>query len=183
MVSKYANEEERKAAAAERQRVRRASFTQEEWEKERERDRERQKRKRATQPEYVRRRDRSYYRRSPETAILGEIRKRCLARGIAFDITADDIRAPERCPILDIPLRRGGNGRGPSPDSPSVDRIIPELGYVRGNVIVISHLANSIKTNATPEQIIRVGTFYERLLAKKIDDEGLQPELAKLYLS
>lgn len=183
MASKYANEEERKAAAAERQRARRAAFTKEDWERERQRDRDRHKLKRKVEPDYVKRRDREYYRRSPETAILGEIRKRCIQRGIPFGITADDIRAPELCPILGIPLRRGGDGRGPSFDSPSVDRIVPELGYVRGNVIVVSHLANSIKSNATPEQIIRVGVFYARLLAKKIDDEGLQPELVKMYLS
>ena len=47
------------------------------------------------------------------------------------------------------------------------DRIIPELGYVEGNLVIVSDLANRIKTNATPEQIIKVGEFYKKLLKKK----------------
>ncbi len=58
-----------------------------------------------------------------------------------------------------------------SSSSPSLDRIIPEKGYVKGNVIVVSNKANVIKNNATPEEIIAVGEFYKKLLeeAKKND--------------
>ena len=82
------------------------------------------------------------------------------------DITVEDIAAPEYCPVLGMKLERNHKGRnaGPQPCSPSVDRIIPELGYVKGNVIVISHLANAIKQNATPEQIRKVADFYDRLI-------------------
>ena len=47
--------------------------------------------------------------------------------------------------------------------------IIPEKGYVKGNIVVISNMANVIKSNATPEEIIAVGEFYKKLLeeAKK----------------
>jgi hypothetical protein len=37
----------------------------------------------------------------------------------------------------------------PTDNSPSLDKIIPSLGYVRGNVQVISQRANSIKRDAT----------------------------------
>jgi hypothetical protein len=37
-----------------------------------------------------------------------------------------------------------------------LDRIIPELGYVPGNVKIISMRANRIKTNATIEDIKNV---------------------------
>lgn len=41
----------------------------------------------------------------------------------------------------------------PNEDSPSIDKVIPELGYVRGNVWVISNKANRIKNNATLEEL------------------------------
>lgn len=47
--------------------------------------------------------------------------------------------------------------------SPTLDRIIPRRGYVPGNVIVVSNLANRIKSSATARQIRRVATFYEML--------------------
>jgi hypothetical protein len=82
--------------------------------------------------------------------------------GIPFALTPEDIVIPDRCPALGIPLRPGAkvshNG------SPQLDRLIPELGYVRGNVVVISRLANTIKQNATPDQIRAVADWYERII-------------------
>ena len=37
--------------------------------------------------------------------------------------------------------------------SPSLDRIDPNKGYVKGNVQVISRLANIMKSNASPEEL------------------------------
>lgn len=38
-------------------------------------------------------------------------------------------------------------------DSPSLDKFIPEKGYVRGNVAIISHRANVMKSNATVQEV------------------------------
>jgi hypothetical protein len=90
---------------------------------------------------------------------------------MAFNLTPDDVVAPECCPIFGIKLQRGVHSetkrKGPADCSPSVDRIIPELGYVKGNVIVVSHLANRIRNDATPEQIHAVADFYEKLLSER----------------
>lgn len=59
------------------------------------------------------------------------------------------------CPALDILMVWGE----PRSNSPSLDRIVPEVGYVRGNVQWLSMKANWIKTNATAEEIIRVADF------------------------
>ncbi len=40
--------------------------------------------------------------------------------------------------------------------SPSLDRLEPTRGYVKGNVAVISYRANRIKTDATAEELQRV---------------------------
>lgn len=90
-------------------------------------------------------------------------RRRALAKGLPFDITADDIEIPERCPVLGIPLVPAKGVRGGSPASPSLDRIVPERGYVPGNIMVISNRANSIKQNASPYELYQVARFYSEL--------------------
>lgn len=77
------------------------------------------------------------------------MKKRAEDLGLPFDITYKDIEWVSVCPILEIPLSRGGERF----NSPSGDRIIPELGYVKGNVRIISHLANSMKSSANRNQI------------------------------
>lgn len=82
--------------------------------------------------------------------------------GIPFDITPEDIPLPEFCPALGIKLEiNHGGGSGNS--SPSVDRINPNEGYVKGNVIVISNKANRIKSNATYEEIEKVAKWLKQL--------------------
>jgi hypothetical protein len=59
--------------------------------------------------------------------------------------------APKKCPVFGVPL---STGKGKMHDwSPSADKIIPEKGYVRGNIQVISMFANRMKQNATPKQL------------------------------
>ena len=67
---------------------------------------------------------------------------------------------PEYCPILGIKLKSGKESSIDS--SPSLDRIIPEMGYVRGNVHVISNKANTIKNNASPEEIMKVAIYFKK---------------------
>jgi hypothetical protein len=69
-----------------------------------------------------------------------------------------------KCPALNVEMKAGSDSDWRL--SPSVDRIDPSGGYVRGNVIWISWLANCIKSSATPEQIITVGEFYKQLEAE-----------------
>lgn len=80
-------------------------------------------------------------------------------RGVPFDLSSyEDIPYTEICPVFGWKLEIGGGL-----NSPSLDRIIPELGYVKGNIVVVSLLANQIKSNATPDQIMAVAKFYKKL--------------------
>jgi len=83
--------------------------------------------------------------------------------GIAFEIEVTDITVPKYCPVLGMRLR-SRKGGVPRANSPSLDRIDPDKGYVKGNVIVVSWLANRIKSDATPDQILAVGRFYKKLI-------------------
>ena len=53
------------------------------------------------------------------------------------------------CPVLGVKMEFGGNKR----ESPSVDRFIPQDGYIKGNVAWLSGKANSMKSDATIEEI------------------------------
>jgi len=64
---------------------------------------------------------------------------------------------------LGIRLRPNTTGRSPWAASPSLDRIDPKKGYVRGNIIVLSHLANTIKSHATPDELETVAAFVRQL--------------------
>jgi len=43
--------------------------------------------------------------------------------------------------------------------TPSMDKIVPELGYVKGNIVFISKLANSIKQDATEKELYAVADW------------------------
>lgn len=79
-------------------------------------------------------------------------KERALKNNLTFSIEISDIVIPSLCPILGIPLF-AGEGKVHA-NSPSLDRIVPELGYTKDNIWVISHKANSIKTNANKDELL-----------------------------
>lgn len=85
-------------------------------------------------------------------------------KGIEFTITLQDILPiPDKCPVLDIPLKfyQGRGSRGFFQDSISLDRIDPSKGYIKGNVRVISGRANSLKNDASLEEIERIYNYMK----------------------
>mgnify|MGYP003652898977 CR=1 FL=1 len=68
------------------------------------------------------------------------------------------IEYPKVCPVLGVKLDWGMNGR--QPNSPSLDRINPNKGYVKGNVMMMSDLANKMKNNATSEQLVKFSRYH-----------------------
>ena len=106
-----------------------------------------------------------YYENNREKCLLQKARQRAKKKSLPFSLTEEDIVIPDVCPVLGIPLF-SGNGRMID-NSPNLDRIIPEKGYVPGNVRVISQRANRIKSNATAEEIRLV---WEDLLKIEKDE-------------
>lgn len=83
-------------------------------------------------------------------------RERAKKKGVPFTIEEKDVVIPKTCPVLGIPLNKGVKNR--TDNSPSIDRLIPERGYVPGNIAVISWRANNLKSDATVEEI---GELYK----------------------
>lgn len=66
--------------------------------------------------------------------------------GIPFTIEFDDIEQPTHCPVFGLELEYGWSGKGRRlPNKATLDKVDPKLGYVPGNVFVISWHANSRK--------------------------------------
>lgn len=72
----------------------------------------------------------------PRKAMLHNAQRAARRFNVPINITVDDIVIPARCPAFDIPLQRSNGVAGEA--SPSVLRIEPQLGYVKGNVIIVS---------------------------------------------
>jgi hypothetical protein len=98
--------------------------------------------------------------------LLALAKQRAKQNGTPFKITEEDIKIPKRCPALGITLKQG-TGKRRLNSSPTLDRVNPSLGYVPGNVIVISYLANAIKSNADHWQIARVADWLKRLTGRR----------------
>lgn len=87
-----------------------------------------------------------------EKVILRAAKCRAKERGLSFDLELSDIVIPKVCPVLGIPIVRIQGKR--MAGSASLDRINNALGYVKGNVWVISSKANLMKNNATDDELI-----------------------------
>lgn len=90
---------------------------------------------------------------APLRYLIKKARHRAKEAGVPFNITTTDLTMPLACPLLGIWLQSNHGGKRTTAYSPTIDRIVPNLGYVPGNVRVISHQANVMKNNATPEQL------------------------------
>ena len=102
--------------------------------------------------------------RNPEKRLVIHAKNRAKKAGIAFNLDYSDVVIPKVCPLLGIPIVMGVGK--PVPGSPSLDRIEPELGYVKGNVWVISHRANCIKNDATLEELELIALKLREILTK-----------------
>jgi hypothetical protein len=56
--------------------------------------------------------------------------------------------------------RDGLKNRG---KSPSLDRIVPEKGYVEGNIAIISQRANTLKQDASLDDLRNLVTWLEEI--------------------
>lgn len=89
-----------------------------------------------------------------EEYLFRSCRRRAADKNLPFEIDITDIVIPSVCPYLGLKLTKEA-GVGRRDNSPSVDKIDPSKGYIKGNVEVISDKANRMKNNATKEELIQ----------------------------
>lgn len=90
-------------------------------------------------------------KQSVEYHMFNAAKRHSKEKNLKFDLTLEDIKVPKTCPILGIPLVRGQGNR--SYNSPSLDRKIPNKGYTKDNIWVISWRANMVKKDSTVDEL------------------------------
>lgn len=122
--------------------------------------------------------EKKYKQANPMTIQTGNMfRKayeRAKAKNLPFNIDNEYIRSiiPSHCPIFGMPLEWSilrGNSHNTLPNSPSLDRIDPTKGYIKGNVWIISQKANQIKSNATHEELKLVADAVGLAIVNSLD--------------
>jgi hypothetical protein len=95
------------------------------------------------------------------SSYLSDSKQRAKEKNLPFDLDLEYLESitVEICPIFKTPFDWGRDNKGQGNERPSLDRIIPELGYIKGNVAFISMWANSIKQDATEKELYAVADW------------------------
>jgi hypothetical protein len=96
---------------------------------------------------------------TPEYLMWSASRATAKRNGLPHNLELSDIIIPKFCPVLGIELKVN-KGR-PKFDSPSLDKLVPSLGYVKGNVSVMSYRANWLKQNSSIEEITKLAEWMK----------------------
>lgn len=76
---------------------------------------------------------------SPETYLHRTAKNRATFLKVPFSLEVSDLKIPEKCPIMGIPLKF--NKGQPSKDSITMHRLVPSKGFVKGNISIVSYRA------------------------------------------
>lgn len=84
---------------------------------------------------------------------IANARQRARKAALQCNIDLDYVRSlvVDTCPLLGLPILYAG--AVVSDNSATLDRKNPALGYTRGNIAVISHRANRLKSDASIEEL------------------------------
>jgi hypothetical protein len=103
--------------------------------------------------------------------LLNNAKKRAKNKGVPCSLSPQDIVIPKRCPVLGTAMDSSSQAASMvNSTAPSIDRLDPEKGYTKDNIRIISARANSLKSNATPEECIAVACYVAR-------EHNLDPEI------
>lgn len=90
-------------------------------------------------------------------------RARARMRGIQFDLQLADLGSPTHCAVTGIEFNMTRSFRQGNIFVPSLDRIDPTLGYVRGNVRVVCHGYNLAKHTGTDSDVLKLARALVRM--------------------
>ncbi len=128
-----------------------------------EKSRESVRRYRRNNPEKVREShylaNRALLTSDPRKSLFYSARKRAKESGLPFEISLDHILLGSPCLLCGKDMKKSTHGV--KHDSPTLDKIYPQRGYVPGNVKVICYECNMRKRDWTPETM---KDFLEKLI-------------------
>ena len=107
--------------------------------------------------------------KNPTNVLLISAKHRAKKKKLPFNIDNKFLKKiyPKNnmCPVLNVPFQLGflNENKKNKDYAPSLDRIIPKKGYVKGNVIIVSNIVNRIKQNVSVDIIEKVFNFYKNL--------------------
>ena len=109
----------------------------------------------------------------PKNSLLCNARRRARDQDVPFSLSENDLHIPEECPCCGVGMKSGyEDGIN---NSPSIDRIIPELGYVSENIVIIDHRCNRRKSDSTPEQLYEIADFVYAVRKERGLDKYARP--------
>ncbi len=116
---------------------------------------------RITQPEKVKEVKRNSWKNlEPRKKMFLQAKNRASRKNMDFNISLEDIIVPNLCPLLEIPFVVGT--ANDYEYTYSLDRIDSSKGYVKGNVWVITKLANSMKNSASIEMLLKFASNVQK---------------------
>lgn len=102
----------------------------------------------------------------PSRFLFYAAKRRAKLKNIPFDISKEYVASlfpkDNKCPLLKIDLIVNSNKM--EDNSPSLDRLYPNKGYIRDNIIIISYKANRIKNDATLEELKELTLSLDNVL-------------------
>lgn len=108
--------------------------------------------------------------------MAAEAKRRARRTGLPFDIDVKYLSEimVDCCPVLGVKLNY--ESAFLADNSPSLDRFQPDLGYVRGNLYIMSFRANRLKMDATPNELMKLA-----LWAKQMEEDRNPPKIEFSY--
>jgi hypothetical protein len=105
-----------------------------------------------------------------ETA-LTIIKARAKRKNLIYSLTLDQLlqlTVSEKCVYCDSSLRFDGNNDTHKSNLASIDQLIPKAGYTLENTILCCARCNTIKNDATPEELFRIALRLTTLLQARL---------------
>jgi len=111
------------------------------------------------------------WRETASKKMMYEATSRSKQYDYPINITFEDIEIPEKCPILGLTLKPAWGTGVASDSSPSLDRIIPELGYTKGNIQVLSARANNLKRDGCAEEHRLIYEYISNIFKEETNEK------------
>lgn len=105
---------------------------------------------------YSKEKRRETYIKNNAKELFYAAKHRAKVKNINFTIDLEDVIIPTVCPVFGIPFDYKNKLH-----APTLDRIVNELGYIKGNVKVISSKANRLKNNGTIEEFKQIIKYMQ----------------------